>query len=232
MSASASEIVSGVLQDYKRAVVVGGDHTFGKGTIQSVVPLASIGALKVTVGMFFTAGGYSTQHRGVISDIAFPSVLATDDIGEKTYDYSLPPKRIDSFVSSSAFVNKGSSQWTILDKKTIAQLKTASDKRIAANDKFAEVLKDLEKNQKRGKVIDLAEVMKEKEEDKKDDKNKDKVLTKEEKLKKYTERAEVQEAINVATDLAALQKKIPLTMVPSSAPQASATSTDAKAVKN
>lgn len=233
VSASASEIVSGVLQDYKRAVVVGGDHTFGKGTIQSVVPLASIGALKVTVGMFFTAGGYSTQHRGVISDIAFPSVLATDDIGEKTYDYSLPPKRIDSFVSSSAFVSKGPDQWTILDKKTIAQLKAAADKRIAANEKFAEILKDLEKNQKRGKVIDLAEVMKEKEEDKKEDKDKDKVLTKDEKLKRYTERPEVQEAINVATDLAALQKKIPLTMVPSSAPQAANSSAaDTKGVKN
>lgn len=231
LSASASEIVSGVLQDYKRAVVVGGDHTFGKGTIQSVVPLSSIGALKVTVGMFFTAGGYSTQHRGVVSDIVFPSLLDTDDIGEKTYDYSLPPKRLESFISSSAFVNKGVGQWTILDKKTIAQLKSASEKRVAANEKFNEVLKDLEKNKKRGKIIDLAEVMKEKEEDNSKE-DKDKVLSKDEKLKKYTERAEIQEAINVATDLAALQRKIPLTMVPSSAPQASNTATGADADKS
>lgn len=220
VSASASEIVSGVLQDYKRAVVVGGDHTFGKGTIQSVVPLASIGALKVTVGMFFTSGGYSTQHRGVVSDIVFPSILDTDDIGEKTYDYSLPPKKLDSFISSSAFVHKGAGQWTVLDKKTIGQLKSASEKRINANEEFKEIIKDVEKNKKRGKIIDLAEVMKEKEEDHKKEEE-EKTLTKKDKLKKYTERPEVQEAINIATDLAALQRKIPLAKVPSSAPQAS-----------
>lgn len=220
ISASASEIVSGVLQDYKRAVIVGADHTFGKGTVQSVVPLSTIGALKVTVGMFFTSGGYSTQHRGVISDIAFPSVLATDEIGEKTYDYSLPPKRLDSFISSSAFVHKGSGQWTILDKKVLAQLQKASEKRIKANEKFKEILSDLAKNKERGKIINLAEVMKEKEEDHKKEEA-EKALTKEDKLKKYTERPEVQEAINIATDLVALQTKVPLTMVPSSAPQAS-----------
>ncbi|MGZ3743225.1 MAG: S41 family peptidase, partial [Pseudobdellovibrionaceae bacterium] len=70
ISASASEIVAGTLQDYKRAVIVGGDHTFGKGSVQSVLPMPNnLGALKVTVGMFFVPGGNSTQHRGVEADV-------------------------------------------------------------------------------------------------------------------------------------------------------------------
>ncbi|MFK5283184.1 S41 family peptidase, partial [Lacticaseibacillus paracasei] len=82
MSASASEIVSGTLKDYRRAVIVGGDHTFGKGSVQSVIPIpANLGAIKVTVGMFFVPGGQSTQHQGVDADIVFPGPYSTDDIG-------------------------------------------------------------------------------------------------------------------------------------------------------
>lgn len=70
ISASASEIVSGTLKDYRRAVILGGDHTFGKGSIQTVQDLPNaLGAIKVTVGMFFTPSGNSTQHRGVEANI-------------------------------------------------------------------------------------------------------------------------------------------------------------------
>ena len=216
VSASASEIVSGALQDYKRAVVVGADHTFGKGTIQSVVELPQLGALKVTVGMFFIPGGYSTQHRGVISDISFPSVLATDDLGEKTYDYSLAPQKLDAFVSPSAFVTKGQSKWKILDKKTIGVLKGASNKRVLGNTKFQDIQKDLEKNiARRGKMIHLAEVMKEKADDKKDkNKEEDKgPLTKKQKLKKYRDRPEIKESVSIVADLIALQENSPLPKV-------------------
>lgn len=225
VSASASEIVSGTLQDYKRAVVVGADHTFGKGSVQSVVTLPSVGALKVTVGMFFVPGGYSTQHRGVISDISFPSPLETDEIGEKTYDYSLPPQKLDSFVSSSAFVTDGGDKWRILDKKVIDQLKDSSGKRIAGNAEFKKIKDELEKSKKRGKIIDLAEVMKEKEANKKEDEENEAPLSKVQKQAKYEKRPEIQEAINVVTDLIALQSDIPLSQVqiPTPAPQAAVT---------
>ena len=68
-SASASEIVSGALQDYKRAVIVGGDHTFGKGSVQSVQPIGSLGALRTTIGLYFIPSGRSTQKTGITSDI-------------------------------------------------------------------------------------------------------------------------------------------------------------------
>ncbi len=213
-SASASEIVSGALKDYGRAVVVGGDHTFGKGTVQSVRDLPKgLGALKVTVGMFFTAGGYSTQHRGVDADVILPSVLSNEDIGEKTYDYSLPPKKLPSFVSSDAFVHEGPSRWRIIDKKTVASLKSTSKTRVAGSKKFKEILDEIKKSEERGKTLDLAEMMKEK--NKKSDEKKDKadkVLSKKEKLKKYFERADVDEAINVALDLILLQEKKPITL--------------------
>lgn len=212
-SASASEIVSGALKDYGRAVIVGADHTFGKGTVQSVRDLPkSLGALKVTVGMFFTAGGYSTQHRGVDSDIVLPSVLSNEDVGEKTYDYSLPPKKLPSFVSSDAFVHEGPSKWQIIDKKTITALNGAAQSRVKKSKKFKEIEEDIKKSEERGKVLDLAEVMKEKSEKKDKDKDSDKVLSKKEKLKKYYERADVDEALNVAVDLILLHDKKPITL--------------------
>jgi carboxyl-terminal processing protease len=192
--------------------VVGADHTFGKGTIQTVRDLPKgLGALKVTVGMFFTSGGYYTQHRGVESDIVFPSLLSQEEIGEKSYDYSLPPQKLPSFLSSDAFVHKGPNSWKILDKETIKALKVRATSRISKNEKFAEIKEDIKKSEERGKVIDLAEVMKEKEEeDKKDPKKKDeenRTLTAAEKAKKYLERADVNEALNIAADLVIYQEE-------------------------
>jgi carboxyl-terminal processing protease len=123
VSASASEIVSGTLQDYRRAVIVGGDHTFGKGSVQSVEYLPpGLGAIKTTVGMFFTPGGESTQHRGVSADIVFPSTYAIDEIGEKTLDYSLPPKKIKEFISPTAFISEGKGSWSPVSKELIKKL--------------------------------------------------------------------------------------------------------------
>jgi carboxyl-terminal processing protease len=106
ISASASEIVAGTLKDYKRAVIVGSEHTFGKGSVQQVVEMppgsGELGAVKVTVGMFFTPGGFSTQHRGVEADVKIPSQFDHDDIGEKYLDYSLPPKQLPPFLSPEA----------------------------------------------------------------------------------------------------------------------------------
>ncbi len=203
-SASASEIVSGALKDYGRAVIVGGDHTFGKGTVQSIKDLPKgLGALKITIGMFFTAGGYSTQHRGVDADVVLPSIFSNEDIGEKTYDYSLPPKKLASFISSDAFVHYGPSKWQIIDKKMVASLQLASKIRVEKSKKFKEIIDEIKKSKERGKVLNLAEIMKEKSEKK----DSDKILSKEEKQKKYFQRADIDEALNIALDLILLHEK-------------------------
>ncbi|MDX9730576.1 MAG: S41 family peptidase [Bdellovibrionales bacterium] len=132
VSASASEIVAGTLKDYNRAVVVGGDHTFGKGSVQSVQELApGLGALKTTVGWFFTPSGFSTQWRGVDADIVFPSAFSIDEIGEKSLDYSLKPKELPAFRSKEALVTSGPDAWKEVSKQEVAQLKSRAEVRIA-----------------------------------------------------------------------------------------------------
>jgi carboxyl-terminal processing protease len=211
VSASASEIVAGTLKDYNRAVIVGGDHTFGKGSVQSVVQLPpGLGAVKVTVGMFFTPGGFSTQWRGVEGDITFPGPYATDEFGEKHLDYSLPPKQIAPFISPEAFVTTGPSTWKKVEPTQITQLKTRSLGRIAKNTEFAKIETEMKKAKEKGKVIKLAESLKDTK-DKKGEADSKKNLNKEGKVAEYLKRADVQEAVNVAADLAALQKGIVLT---------------------
>jgi carboxyl-terminal processing protease len=97
LSASASEILAGAMQDYHRAVIVGSPQTFGKGTVQTVYPLDKFnlsdnkyGALKVTVQKFYRITGSSTQLKGVNSDISIPDMFTYSDIYEKSQDYALP----------------------------------------------------------------------------------------------------------------------------------------------
>lgn len=240
VSASASEIVSGTLQDYRRAVVVGGDHTFGKGTVQSVEYLPpGLGAIKTTVGMFFVPGGNSTQHRGVNASIVWPSVYSTDDIGEKTLDYSLPPKKIKDFVSPTAFVTEGKSSWKELSPGVIQKLKDRSMARVNSSEEFKKVRDEIVKIKKRGSELVVGDLTKEKSKDKvgKDGKALQKRespedeldseaennvnLTREERKKKYLERADIQEAVNVAVDLAMELNGQPLLLaVPSKTPNA------------
>jgi carboxyl-terminal processing protease len=87
LSASASEIFAGAIQDYGRGIVVGG-QTFGKGTVQSVLPLEH-GQLKLTQAKFYRVSGDSTQHQGVIPDILFPSLFDKEKIGESALDEAL-----------------------------------------------------------------------------------------------------------------------------------------------
>ena len=98
-SASASEIVAGALQDYGRAVVVGGEFSHGKGTVQAVVPLgqgpllsmlgSNLGALKVTIQIFYRVTGNSTQFKGITPDIIIPDPLGYVDKREKDLDYAI-----------------------------------------------------------------------------------------------------------------------------------------------
>lgn len=202
-SASASEIVAGTLKDYKRAVVVGGDHTFGKGSVQSVIDIppgdGSLGAVKVTVGMFYTPGGFSTQHRGVDGDIVLPSILAQDEIGEKSLDYSLPPKQITPFLSTEAYVKEGPSAWKQISEATIKTLAEKSKARVAADPEFKKISEELEKLKKQGKLIKVGDAVKDKE--KKDKAKNLKTLSREAKDKEYLKRPDVQESLNILADL-------------------------------
>ena len=87
LSASASEIFAGAIQDYGRGIVVG-EQSFGKGTVQSLVSLKE-GQLKITESKFYRISGDSTQHRGVIPDITYPSLFDPNEIGESALDNAL-----------------------------------------------------------------------------------------------------------------------------------------------
>lgn len=107
-SASASEILAGALQDYGRALIVGDEHTHGKGTVQAMLDLdrfvrlqgmskyMPLGAVKVTIQKFYRISGQSTQEKGVIPDVVLPSRLDGLESGEKYLDYALPWDTIKS----------------------------------------------------------------------------------------------------------------------------------------
>jgi len=88
LSASASEIFAGAIQDYNRGLIVG-VQSFGKGTVQSLTPVKE-GQLKITESKFYRVSGDSTQHRGVLPDIALPALVDLDLVGESSYDNALP----------------------------------------------------------------------------------------------------------------------------------------------
>ncbi len=88
LSASASEIFAAAIQDYNRGIIVGG-KTYGKGTVQTLIPL-SRGQLKLTSAKFYRITGGSTQNRGITPDILFPSPYNPDDIGESALPEALP----------------------------------------------------------------------------------------------------------------------------------------------
>lgn len=92
LSASASEIFAGAIQDYGRGLVIG-SRTFGKGTVQTLSDL-SHGQIKLTRAKFYRISGESTQNRGVEPDILFPSLIDPDEIGESALDNALPWDRV------------------------------------------------------------------------------------------------------------------------------------------
>ncbi|HNX33526.1 MAG TPA: carboxy terminal-processing peptidase [Kiritimatiellia bacterium] len=128
-SASASEIVAGALQDYGRAVLVGDSQSHGKGTVQTVMPLGSekLGSMKVTTASFYRINGYSTQLKGISSDIVIPSTLDGLDIGENQLPGALPWTQIESalYIPVSDVV------------KFVPQLKELSAKRLAKNERYS-----------------------------------------------------------------------------------------------
>ncbi|KAB1069192.1 tail-specific protease [Tamlana haliotis] len=105
ISASASEIMSAAMQDYKRAIIIGGKQTYGKGTVQNVINLnnmlrnntsGDLGALAVTTQKYYRITGGSVQLEGVKSDVEVPGRFSYIDVGEKDKENPLPWDEIDA----------------------------------------------------------------------------------------------------------------------------------------
>ena len=130
LSASASEILAGALQDYGRAVIVGDQKTHGKGSVQSVFPVErgnpAMGSLKVTTAAFYRIDGQSTQLHGVTPDIVVSSTMDVMEIGEEFLPNVLPP----SWVSPTRYNRYGSLA------SYLPALREASEKRRAQDERF------------------------------------------------------------------------------------------------
>ncbi|QMU64635.1 MAG: tail-specific protease [Flavobacteriaceae bacterium] len=115
LSASASEILAAAMQDYNRAVILGGNQTFGKGTVQQVIPMnqfypsykKDIGFLKMTIQKFYRINGGSTQVEGVYPDIAMPSRYSYMKFGERDMEGALPWDKVPqaSYVKTNSYDN-------------------------------------------------------------------------------------------------------------------------------
>ena len=136
ISASASEIFAAAMQDYERAVIIGGNSSYGKGTVQNfteldrMVPkkpadMKDLGSLKMTVQKFYRIDGGATQLKGVVPDIIFPDYYNYMDFGEKDLDNAMPWDEISPLVWN---------KWTpVYDPEFITSV---SEKRIAADSTF------------------------------------------------------------------------------------------------
>jgi carboxyl-terminal processing protease len=145
LSASASEILAGALQDYGRALIVGDSSTFGKGTVQSILPLAPIlkqygvaaadnaGELKVTIRKFYRPSGASTQLQGVKADIVIPSTSDLNEIGESAMKDPLPWDT----VPSARFAKEDRVQ------PVLEVLRAKSAQRVATGNDFAWIRREI-----------------------------------------------------------------------------------------
>lgn len=159
-SASASEILAGAIQDYKRGLVVGDSATHGKGTVQTMMDLGpqlfrignpqDLGALKLTVQQFYRPSGDSTQQRGVLSDIVLPSLTDHMDVAEGDLEYPIPFDKVPGVPHH---------KFDLVNPNVVSTLKELSGQRIEKSDEFARVLRNIEryKEQKAKKEVPLNE---------------------------------------------------------------------------
>ncbi|MGI4021629.1 MAG: carboxy terminal-processing peptidase [Janthinobacterium lividum] len=186
-SASASEIFAGAIQDYGRGIIVG-TQTYGKGTVQSAIDLdkvignsfskllasvkgksgqtvngsggqTSFGQINLTIAKFYRISGSSTQHKGVIPDIQFPSAIPLDKYGEDTEPSALP----------FDMIAKGNYATTGSFSAAIPQLKTLHDARMQSNVNYKNLVEDIADYKKRDAeksvTLNEAELKKQHEED-------------------------------------------------------------------
>jgi len=171
ISASAAEILAGALKDYKRAVIAGDNHTFGKGTVQTVSSLPpGLGALKITTAMFYRPGGKSTQHGGVEADVVIPSVLSGDDYGEMYQPFSIEGNQIPAFRSSYAIANPTSDAWTVVSDELVEKLARESNRRVEASSEFAEIYEKLAEVRENAGMVRPADLIERREEDREKEK--------------------------------------------------------------
>jgi carboxyl-terminal processing protease len=150
-SASASEIFAAALQDYGRAVIVGDQNTFGKGTVQTILEIGRFtsllgsrspddGALKLTIQKFYRVAGGSTQLHGVASDIVLPSLTDLPEFGESALKNCLPYDE----VTPARYA-----KWSDTHALFIDQLKRRSAERVQNDVEFRYVIEDMQRLQQK-----------------------------------------------------------------------------------
>jgi carboxyl-terminal processing protease len=150
LSASASEIFAGAIQDYRRGLIVGDHTTHGKGTVQTMVDVKrmfsflaprdpQLGSLKLTIQKFYRPSGESTQERGVLSDVELPALTTHMDVGESDLDYALKFDMVPAADYAAVdFVNPA----------MIGRLKEASEARRAKSADFQKLVAQIERYKK------------------------------------------------------------------------------------
>ncbi len=157
-SASASEIFAGVIRDYNRGLIIGDSSTFGKGTVQSIVPLneqvrihqPDLGALKLTIQQFYRANGESTQIEGVKPHIHIPSIRDQADFGEGKMDFALKFDKVPSLERED---------YNLVPSDMVSRISQASSARRSKDDKFQKQTEMIRKSidRKKREVIPLNE---------------------------------------------------------------------------
>ncbi|ESU29627.1 peptidase [Flavobacterium limnosediminis JC2902] len=148
-SASASEIFAAAIQDYKRGIVIGSKHTYGKGTVQNVIDLnqfvrsssfGDLGALKTTTQKFYRINGGSTQREGVLSDIVMPDRYSYIEMGERDIENAMPWDKIDE---ASYKVSKSASFSDVIEKSKSRMASSEQFRLIDENAKWINERKDI-----------------------------------------------------------------------------------------
>ena len=175
LSASASEIVAGALQNHNRAIIVGDSTTHGKGTVQAVYNLEAFnprqkGAAKVTVQKWYLPDGNSIQNKGIHSDIAIPSLIENLPIGESFLDNALPWDSITP-LPLKRYNNELLGNATPVDQKLIETLRKKSEKRQGSLEEFALLKRQINwsKKQQEKKVYSLRLMTRKKEREREND---------------------------------------------------------------
>lgn len=218
VSASASEIVAGALKDYRRAIIVGADHTFGKGSVQTLAQLPlGLGGMKVTTGLYFLPGGTSTQKAGVAADIVLPGPFMLDEIGESALDYPLPTQTIAPFIYTPPGPAGSHPPWRAIDASLVAGLAAKSAARVARNPSFAEIVKTNQETAGRKGIVRIADLRKENE---KENAGKKKEETREELRRKAKDQEApyVAEGVDVLLDMVTVARPAGVTVTAATFP--------------